>query len=254
MAHRVYINASTQDKNVGVGIYGTEQDRMQFLADRIKYWLDTQKGQFNVLRNEPGWSLAQIVSHCNHMACELFIDNHSNAGTPEHTAGDGGAEGTEVYYYGQGGTTSNSYKFANILYKHIAPLSLGKDKGVLPDTNLYESGLYVIQYTDPPAVLIEHIFHTNYAEVDDFLKHVDDFAKGEAIAVCEFFRIQWVETCISSGGIHLVINGTDIDAQMDVKATMVNGRVLVPVRFLAEALGAQVAWDDKTKTITVTKK
>jgi len=35
---------------------------------------------------------------------------------------------------------------------------------------------------------------------------------------------------------------------------MVNGRVLVPVRFLAEALGAQVSWDDKSKTVTVTKK
>ena len=247
MAHRVYISASTQHENVGVGTYGTEEDRMQFLADRVKYWLDRQKGQFNVLRNEPGWTLQQTVEACNAMACELFIDNHTNAGASA-------AQGTEVYYYGQGGTNSNSYKFAKLLYDRIAPLSPGKDRGVIPDTNLYKSGLFVIQHTNPPAVLIEHFFHTNIAEVDDFLKHIDDYAKQEAMAICDFFGIQWQEACVSSGGIHVVVNGVDIDDRMDVKATMVNGRVLVPVRFLAEALGAQVSWDDKSKTVTVTKK
>lgn len=196
-AHRIYVSASTQDKNVGVGQFGTEQDRMQQLADRIAYWLKTQKGRFEVFRNQSGWSLKQTTDDCNQLACDLFLDNHTNAGTQEKTAGDGGAEGTEVYYYGQGGTNSKSYQFASILYKHIAPLSLGKDRGVKPDTCLYDSGLFVIQHTNPPAILIEHIFHTNWAEVEDYLKRIDEFAKASAKAIVEFFNEKWEEPTTS---------------------------------------------------------
>jgi len=247
MAHRVMVSASTQHENVGVGAYGTEEDRMMFLADRVKYWLETQKGQFNVIRNEKGMTLAQTVELCNNMACELFIDNHTNAGASA-------AQGTEVYYYGQGGTNSNSYKISKLLYDRIAPLSPGKDRGIMPDTSLYKSGLYVVQHTNPPACLIEHMFHTNQTEVIHMIEHADEYAKAEAMAICDFFNIQWQEACVSSGGIHVVVNGIDINAKMDVKATMVNGRVLVPARFLAEALGAEVAWDAATKTVTITKK
>lgn len=248
MAHRVYVSASTQSENVGVGNYGTEQDRMQFLADRIEYWLNTQKGQFNVLRNESGWSLQQTVEHCNNMACELFIDNHTNA------AGSPKVGGTEVYYYGQGGQNTNSYRISKILYDRIAPLSPCADRGIMPDTSLYKSGLYVVQRTNPPACLIEHFFHTNPTEVDDYLKTIDDYAKQEAMAICDYFDIQWVEASISSGGINVIINGIDADDRMDVKPILVNGRVLVPVRIVAEMLGAEVSWNDATKTVTVTRK
>ena len=45
------------------------------------------------------------------------------------------------------------------------------------------------------------------------------------------------------------VNGT---AQtLDVPATVVDGRTLVPVRFVAESLGADVSWDDATQTVNV---
>jgi N-acetylmuramoyl-L-alanine amidase len=254
MAHRVYISASTQHANIGVGQYGTEQDRMQFLADRVKYWLETQKGQFTVFRNEPGWSLSKTVEHSNNLACELFLDNHSNAGKVEKVAGDGGAEGTVVFYYGQGGKDSNSYRLASSVYNQIAPLSPGKDRGVRPDTSLYSTGLYVVQRTKAPAALMEHFFHTNYDEVEFYLKNVDDFAKAEAKGICDYFDIQWTEASISSGGITVLVNGVNIVDRMDVKPYFVDGRVVVPIRFVAEALGCNVGWDNATKTVTLTRK
>lgn len=39
---------------------------------------------------------------------------------------------------------------------------------------------------------------------------------------------------------------------MDVAPFIVNDRTVVPVRFVAEALGAKVDWDDATKTVTIT--
>lgn len=47
----------------------------------------------------------------------------------------------------------------------------------------------------------------------------------------------------------LLIDGSK--TQMDAAPHMVNGRTLVPVRFVAEALGANVLWDGATKNATV---
>jgi len=182
--YNVYISSSTQSTNVGVGQYGTEQDRMTQLADRVKYWLETQK-KFMVFRNNPKWSLSLITNDCNTLGCDLFVDNHTNAGDPS-------ASGTEVFYYHQGGPESNSYKLANALYKEIAPLSPGKDRGVLPD-NKYVSGLHVIQNTKCPSALVEHLFHTNQIEVTDMIVNMDKYAKAEAKGICKYLGVAWVE-------------------------------------------------------------
>lgn len=47
-----------------------------------------------------------------------------------------------------------------------------------------------------------------------------------------------------------VVNGEPV--VMDVPATIMNGRTMLPVRFVSEHLGADVAWDDPTKTVTIT--
>jgi len=39
---------------------------------------------------------------------------------------------------------------------------------------------------------------------------------------------------------------------LDVPATILNGRTLVPIRFVSEALGARVTWDQDTQEVTVT--
>ena len=38
-----------------------------------------------------------------------------------------------------------------------------------------------------------------------------------------------------------------------VAPVIIDGRTFVPVRFVADELGATVAWDDATKTVTITK-
>lgn len=46
------------------------------------------------------------------------------------------------------------------------------------------------------------------------------------------------------------LNGEPV--QLDVAATVRNGRTLVPVRVVSEGLGAAVAWNEATRTVTVT--
>lgn len=52
-------------------------------------------------------------------------------------------------------------------------------------------------------------------------------------------------------GVKALVNGTE--PTMDVQPAIENGRTLVPFRAMAEALGAEVAWDAEKRTVTVTK-
>jgi hypothetical protein len=50
--------------------------------------------------------------------------------------------------------------------------------------------------------------------------------------------------------IKIIVNGKEIHP--DVPAQTINGRVLVPARFVAEALGATVSWDAATNSVIIT--
>lgn len=51
--------------------------------------------------------------------------------------------------------------------------------------------------------------------------------------------------------ITVKVNGNML--KMDVEPINIDGRVLVPVRAIAEALGCTVSWDDKNKTVLIMK-
>lgn len=50
--------------------------------------------------------------------------------------------------------------------------------------------------------------------------------------------------------VRVVVNGRQIDS--DVPAINLNGRTMVPLRFVSEALGANVSWNDEEQTAVVT--
>ena len=50
-----------------------------------------------------------------------------------------------------------------------------------------------------------------------------------------------------------VIEGESKFYDLDVKATIVDGRTLVPVRAIAESFGFNVEWNGDTRTVTITK-
>jgi len=51
------------------------------------------------------------------------------------------------------------------------------------------------------------------------------------------------------GSKHATVRGNQIE--LDVPATIINGRTLVPARFIAESLGATVGWDGETRTVII---
>ena len=56
---------------------------------------------------------------------------------------------------------------------------------------------------------------------------------------------------LTIGNAAITVNGED--KALDVPAQIVDSRTLVPVRAIAESFGCDVAWDDATKTVTITK-
>jgi hypothetical protein len=57
-----------------------------------------------------------------------------------------------------------------------------------------------------------------------------------------------IEMWINNNNVR--VNG--VAKQLDVPPQIINGRTMIPVRFISENLGSQVGWDDKTKKVTVT--
>jgi len=58
-------------------------------------------------------------------------------------------------------------------------------------------------------------------------------------------------TPTATSGISVLLNGSELS--FDVPPQTVDGRTLVPLRAIFEALGAEVNWNDSTQTITGTK-
>lgn len=64
----------------------------------------------------------------------------------------------------------------------------------------------------------------------------------------------WLVTAVSVAAfaaepIKLVVNGKEI--KPDVPLQMINNRVMAPVRWIAEALGCAVDWDEATRTVSI---
>ncbi|MDR3242753.1 MAG: carbohydrate-binding domain-containing protein [Clostridiales Family XIII bacterium] len=51
--------------------------------------------------------------------------------------------------------------------------------------------------------------------------------------------------------VRVILNGAELT--FDVPAQIINGRTMVPMRGIFEALGAQIGWDDATNTVTAAK-
>ena len=57
---------------------------------------------------------------------------------------------------------------------------------------------------------------------------------------------------LASTNIKLIVDGKEIPT--DVPAQLISGRTMVPIRFIAEALGAEVEWSEPDYAVLITKK
>jgi|WetSurMetagenome_2_1015567.scaffolds.fasta_scaffold52260_3 N-acetylmuramoyl-L-alanine amidase len=181
---KVYLSGSTQQDNQGVLNYGTEEYRMQQLADKVKLFMEQGKGNFEIYRNNGSMSLQQIIEDSNSKSPNVHVALHSNAG---------GGHGTECYYSNYPSFSASSKKLADLIYNAVATITAQSDRGCLADTVLYSHGLAETRDTTAVACLIEIMFHDNETDVKDYLSKIDIIAKAIAKAIYAYFGTTYAE-------------------------------------------------------------
>jgi len=183
MAKTVYLSPSTQEKNIGVGSYGTEEVRMNQVADVTERIL--KEYGITVYRNKPEMSLAQVVADSNGKNVDIHFAIHSNAG------GAGKARGCEVYCHRFGG---NGEKLARCVYSMLEPLTPSNDRGVKEGYSHFGQGkpLYELAKTSAPAALVEVAFHDNSEDAEWIENNIEVIGTALAKGVFAYFGIQYV--------------------------------------------------------------
>ncbi|MBC7340939.1 MAG: N-acetylmuramoyl-L-alanine amidase [Clostridia bacterium] len=168
----VYISPSTQERNFGVGGYGSEEAQMNAIADLLVPELE--RHGLTVYRNHPRMTLKEVIRDSNAKKPDAHVAIHSNAG---------GGKGTEIWILARGGRAE---KLAEAIYKHVAPLSPGKDRGIKESRYFGE-----LSDTVAPAVIVELGFHDDPQEAKWIMSSRIAIAFALARGICEFFGIKY---------------------------------------------------------------
>jgi len=208
---RIYISPSSQENNKGIGNYGTEEGEMNKVADALMPLLATD-GRFEAKRNTPDMDVYQMAKDSNNFKADIHIPIHSNAG---------GGVGTEVYAYG---ANTNSERLAQALYKQVAPLSPGADRGVKYNRSLVEVGDSV----SATSALIELGFHDNALDAEWIMLSTTAIAKALYRGICDYYGYDYRAL---AGGVPTaappVVLIDDHDIYLSVRVLLSKSEVLV---------------------------
>lgn len=178
----IYLSPSTQERNIGVGSYGSEEKRCNEIADIVQSELKRHK--IKIYRNNPAMSLSQIVNDSNNKDPDFHFAIHTNAFNKK-------SRGCEVFCHKKGG---NGEKFANIIYKRISAITPTGDRGVKEGYNFYNGKpMYETCYTHASAVLIEIDFHDNLESAAWLTQNKELIGTELAKGILEYFNIPYIQ-------------------------------------------------------------
>lgn len=183
MHNSIYLSPSTQENNIGVGLFGTEEKRMNEVCDILQKHL--LRHGITVFRNKPEMTLSQVVTDSNSKNPAIHFAIHSNAN-------QGKSRGCEVYCHRFGG---EGERLARLIYDKLEPLTPSADRGVKESLNHFGVGkpLYELAYTRVPAALVEIAFHDNPDDATWILANIEPIGLALAKGILEYFGIVFVQ-------------------------------------------------------------
>ena len=170
----IYLSPSAQEYNIGYGDFGSEEYRMNRIADIVEKLLKEQG--YTVYRNNPNERLSQIVRESNEINPDIHVALHSNA------SGEGfSAQGPEIF---ANRPNTPGDRLANQIYNEIMQVypDPTKGRGVL-----YTSSLYEIIRTNAPAVLLEVAFHDNPEDAQWIIDNESQIAQAIVNGINSYF-------------------------------------------------------------------
>ena len=170
----IFLSPSAQEYNIGYGDYGSEEYRMNRIADIVEKMLRDQG--YTVYRNNPNEKLSDAVRRSNEVNPDIHVALHSNA------SGEGfSAQGPEIF---ANRPNTPGDRLANLIYNEIMQIypDPTKGRGVL-----YTSSLYEIIRTNAPAVLLEVAFHDNPEDAQWIINNEDQIAQAIVSGINSYF-------------------------------------------------------------------
>ncbi|MDD3833723.1 MAG: N-acetylmuramoyl-L-alanine amidase [Oscillospiraceae bacterium] len=141
-----------------------------------------------------------MAADSNSFKADIHVSIHSNAG---------GGAGTEVYAYGPG---TNSERLARALYRQVAPLSPGADRGVKHNRALVEVG----ERVSATSALIELGFHDNAADAEWMVRNTAAIAKALYCGICDFYSYEY-RTMAENQSMTAAVPELDHDIYLSVR-------------------------------------
>lgn len=182
MAKSVYLSPSTQEKNIGVDGYKSEEYRMNQITDVVESEL--KRHGITVYRNKPNMRLSEVVRDSNNKNADIHFAIHSNAFNKK-------ARGCEIFCYKKSG---NGYKLAKLVYQYISALTPSPDRGIKEGYNFYGIGkhMYEVYKTKMPANLIEIAFHDQPDDAKWIMENIDLIGIGISKGILDYFDIKYI--------------------------------------------------------------
>lgn len=168
---KIYINPGHSNTDPGAVGYATERVLNVKVSEYMKkYLLDNYECE---IRMNPGTmdKLSEICADANNWKADLFVSNHFNAA---------GGDGFEAYVYSQ-----NRLVLGEIFAKYVKEAGQNlryPDKTGNPMGVKIRNGLYVLKYTNMPAILNEGAFVDNKKDITDWDEDHELQKLGEAYA------------------------------------------------------------------------
>lgn len=184
--------------------------------------------------------LSERTNRANSWGADLFVSIHANAASDSWSA----AQGIETYVYET--RPAAAVALALAVQRQLIKLTGRVDRGVK------SANFQVLRETRCTAILVECGFMTHKTEVE-MLKS-DEYrrkcAQAIVAGIVETYGLKRKAGAVveseKNNIVTVIVNGKKVQDGL-----LIDGSTYVPVRAVAEALGAGVSWDGKTKTVTI---
>lgn len=176
----VYLSPSVRHFNLGYGTYGTEEARMNLIADVVE--LELVRNGLTVARNDPDYDLTATVADANAQNSDIYVAIRS-------VSRPVGQRGSLVYYYRP---NTNGQRLAEEIAFFLSQVTPAEDAGTMEGASAYGGlGYYELRRSRPPAVIVEIGNHSDPQDADFIINNVYEIGVAIARGILAYFGLPY---------------------------------------------------------------
>ncbi len=183
----VYLSPSSQHYNTGYGSYGTEEQRMNLLANVVEYEL--MRNGITTQRNNPEMTLTEIVADANAKEPQMYVAMQSQSAR-------GKLGGAEVFFYK---ADTNSHRLASDIFEFISELIPYESIGLTDGSLMYGGlGFYELRKTKTPSVIVSVGFHDNPRDAEFIINNIYQLGVAISKGILSYLGSEYKEQPINA--------------------------------------------------------